>query len=491
MGGVRTALYNFLYARNQNGSFILRIEDTDRNRYVEGAEEYIINSLRWCGLNYDEGAGKGGNYGPYRQSERKELYRRFAEQMVQEGNAYYAFDTERELEELRERLKLQKSDIQHYNALTRGDMKNSLTLSEKEVKALIDRGNSYVIRFKMPEERQIAVTDLIRGKVEVNSGRLDDKILFKSDGMPTYHLANVVDDHEMKISHVIRGEEWLPSLPLHVLLYEALGWKNEMPVFAHLPLILKPNGKGKLSKRDGEKVGFPVFPLRWTDPKTGEVYPGSEDSGYLPEAYLNILAFLGWNPGTERELYAIDDMIKSFDLEKVGKAGSRFDPDKARWFNHQYLMKKPGEELAELFMPVLKERGCKPPIDYVAKVCSLVKKRINFVHDLWDQSYFFFTPPEEYDAKLVGKKWTEDSPVILRDLKEILSQLEPFRAEAIKDSIHKFSDEKGLSIGQIMLPLRISLVGTGMGPDVAKIVELIGKEETIKRIERAASEIRN
>jgi glutamyl-tRNA synthetase len=329
LGGVRTALYNYLFARKNNGTFILRIEDTDRTRYIEGAEKYIINSLKWCGLDFDEGVEQGGDYAPYRQSERYRLYRHHAQKMVQEGTAYYAFDTAEELNAMRERLKEQKSDIQQYNAVTREEMKNSLTLSEDEVKYRIDKGEPYVVRFKMTEDQHIVVNDLIRGEVEVNTNQLDDKILFKSDGMPTYHLANVVDDHEMKISHVIRGEEWLPSLPLHFMLYEALGWEDELPVFAHLPLILKPNGNGKLSKRDGEKHGFPVFPMKWKDPETGEVFKGYKESGYLPEAFVNMLAFLGWNPGTDRELYTLDELIESFDLEKVGKAGSKFDPDKA------------------------------------------------------------------------------------------------------------------------------------------------------------------
>ncbi len=489
LGGVRTALYNHLFARKNNGTFILRIEDTDRARYIDGAEKYIIDSLKWCGLDFDEGVEKGGDYGPYRQSERHRLYRDYAKKMVQEGSAYYAFDTTEELDAMRERLKEQKSDIQQYNAGTREEMKNSLTLSEEEVKSRIDKGEPYVIRFRIPEDQHIVVNDLIRGEVEVNTNQLDDKILFKSDGMPTYHLANVVDDHEMNISHVIRGEEWLPSLPLHFLLYEALGWKDELPVFAHLPLILKPNGKGKLSKRDGEKHGFPVFPLKWKDPETHEVFKGYKEAGYLPEAFVNILAFLGWNPGTDRELYTLDELIQSFDLEKVGKAGAKFDPEKARWFNHQYLMEKSDDELAELFMPLLKEKRYHPPHEYVRDVCSLVKERVYLIRELWDQSCFFFRPPEEYDQKMVKKKWKEHTTDLMKELKEKLQKLDEWQAEKIKNAVKQLIEEKKVGMGQVMLPLRISLVGKGMGPDVDKIAEMIGREETLSRIDRAVKEI--
>jgi glutamyl-tRNA synthetase len=485
MGGVRTALFNYLFARKHQGRFVLRIEDTDRTRYVEGAEQYIMNSLGWCGLDFDEGIEEGGPYGPYRQSERHELYRRSAEQMVRDGTAYYAFDTAEELDALRERLKEQKSDIQQYNAVTRGDMKNSLSLSREEVKQKIDSGEPYVIRFKMPEQQHIVVNDRIRGEVEVNTNQLDDKILFKSDGLPTYHLANVVDDHEMKITHVIRGEEWLPSLPLHFMLYEALGWKDDMPDFAHLPLILKPDGKGKLSKRDGQKKGFPVFPMQWTDPETKETFPGYKESGYLPEAFINILAFLGWNPGTEQELYTMDELIHSFDLDKVGKAGSKFDPDKAKWFNHQHLMQKSDDELAQLFLPVLREKGVEASHQYVKKVCSLVKERVYLVHEIWEQSYFFFQPPREYDARMVKKKWKENTPELLGELKQRLAGLEHFEAGAIKQTVKDLTREKEVGMGQVMLPFRITLVGTGMGPDVAVIAGMIGREETLRRMEKA------
>jgi len=489
MGGVRTALFNYLFARKHGGTFVLRIEDTDQTRYVAGAEEYIMDSLHWCGLGFDEGVEQGGPYGPYRQSERRELYQKYAEKMVQDGTAYYAFDTSQELEAMREQLKEQKSDIQQYNAITRGEMKNSLSLSEEEIKEKFEAGEPYVIRFKMPEEQHITVNDRIRGEVEVNTNQLDDKVLFKSDGLPTYHLANVVDDHEMKITHVIRGEEWLPSLPLHFLLYEALGWKEEMPEFAHLPLILKPDGKGKLSKRDGQRKGFPVFPMRWTDPETKETFPGYKESGYLPEAFINILAFLGWNPGTEQELYTLDELIQSFELDKVGKAGSKFDPDKAKWFNHQHMMQKTDEELARLFMPVLKEKGIEASQEYVARVCSLVKERVYLIHEMWDQSYFFFQPPREYDAKMVKKKWKGNTPELLNALQERLAAMENFEAGPIKQTVKELTAEKEVGMGQVMLPFRITLVGTGMGPDVAEIAEMIGRNETLQRMEKAIEKI--
>ena len=489
MGGVRTALFNYLFARKYNGTFVLRIEDTDKTRYVEGAEQYIMNSLEWCGLSSDEGIVQGGDYGPYRQSERKELYKKYAEELIENGKAYYAFDTTEELDAMRQRLKDQKSDIQQYNAVTRRDMKNSLTLSEEEVQKKIEKNEPYVIRFKMAEDQHIVVNDRIRGEVEMNTNQLDDKILFKSDGMPTYHLANVIDDHEMKISHVIRGEEWLPSLPLHFLLYEAFGWKDEMPEFAHLPLILNPSGKGKLSKRDGQKQGFPVFPMKWTDPETNETFPGYKESGYLAEAFINILALLGWNPGTDKEMFTMDELIETFDLDKVGKAGSKFDPDKAKWFNHQYLINKSDSELAGMFIPIIEQKGFSASEDFAEKICSMVKERINFIHDLWDQAWFFFQAPEEYDQKMVKKKWKEHTPHLLSELKNRLQDLEEFTAENIKETAKNITEEKELGMGQVMFPFRLTLVGTGMGPDVAEIAVMIGKKETIRRIEKAVDEI--
>ena len=490
MGGVRTALFNYLFARKHNGTFVLRIEDTDQTRYVEGAEQYIMDSLEWCGLSSDEGVVQGGDYGPYRQSERKQLYKKYAEQLIENGKAYYAFDTTEELDAMRQRLKDQKSDIQQYNAVTRREMKNSLSLPAEEVQKKIKNNEPYVIRFKMAEDQHIVVNDRIRGEVEMNTNQLDDKILFKSDGMPTYHLANVIDDHEMKISHVIRGEEWLPSLPLHFLLYEAFGWKDEMPEFAHLPLILNPSGKGKLSKRDGQKQGFPVFPMKWTDPETKETFPGYKESGYLPEAFINILALLGWNPGTDQEMFSLDELIKTFDLDKVGKAGSKFDPDKAKWFNHQYLINKSDSELAEMFLPIIENKGFSASKDFVEKICGMVKERINFIHDLWEQSWFFFQAPEEYDQKMVKKKWKEHTPHLLSELKNRLQKLEEFTAENIKETAKNITEEKELGMGQVMFPFRLTLVGAGMGPDVAEIAVMIGKEETIRRIEKAVDEIK-
>lgn len=389
IGGVRTALYNYLFAKRNNGTFILRIEDTDQLRYVPGAEEYIIESLKWCGIRYDEGPGIGGDYGPYRQSERQNLYRDFANQLIDNGYAYYAFDTPQELEEMRERLKAEKSDSQQYDVKTRGGMTNSLTLSQDETQHRISSGEPYVIRIKIPENEIIVVNDLIRGKVEVRSELLDDKVLFKSDGMPTYHLANIVDDHLMDISHVIRGEEWLPSAPLHVFLYRCFKW--EAPQFAHLPLLLKPDGNGKLSKRDGDRLGFPVFPLKWEDPISRDVSSGYRESGYFPEAFINMLALLGWNPGTEQEIFSLEELTKEFSLERVGKSGSKFDPDKAKWFNHKYLVEISNTKLAEQFAPYIAERGITVDLGFVEKVVEIIKERANFVSDFWEQSSFFFT----------------------------------------------------------------------------------------------------
>ncbi|MCD4731614.1 MAG: glutamate--tRNA ligase, partial [Bacteroidales bacterium] len=405
IGGVRTALYNYLFAKKHGGKMVLRIEDTDQNRFVEGAEDYILESLNWCGIKFDEGIHKGGPYGPYKQSERKDKYKVYAEKLVKSGNAYFAFDTPEYLESLRKRLEQEKALNTSYSSFCRMDMANSLTLTNQEVQSKIDSGVPYVIRFKMPENEEVRFTDIIRGEVVVNTSTLDDKVLFKSDGMPTYHLANIVDDYLMKISHVIRGEEWLPSLPLHVLLYTALGWKDSMPEFAHMPLTLKPDGKGKLSKRDGDRLGFPVFPLEWKNPQTGEISSGYRESGYFPEAFINILAFLGWNPGTEQEIFSMAELIQTFSLERVGKAGSRFDPEKARWYNHQYLINRSNDELAQLYQPILKEKGFSANDDFVAKLVELIKERANFVKDFWEQSFYFFEAPVEYDAKMIKKGW--------------------------------------------------------------------------------------
>ena len=485
IGGVRTALYNYLFARKHNGTMILRIEDTDRTRFVEGAEEYILESFKWCGIEFDEGVHVGGAFGPYRQSERKEMYRQYAEQLVASGHAYYAFDTPEELEELRKRLETEKVSNTSYSPSSRQMMKNSLTMKEEEVQAKLDDGAEFVVRFKMPENETISFSDLIRGDISVNTSTLDDKVLFKSDGMPTYHLANIVDDHLMEISHVIRGEEWLPSLPLHILLYKAFNW--EAPEFAHMPLTLKPDGKGKLSKRDGDRLGFPVFPLEWKNPQTGEVSSGYRESGYFPEAFLNILAFLGWNPGTEQEIFSIDELIEAFSIERVGKAGSRFDPEKAKWYNHQYLMLKSDAELADLWMPELKERGVATSIDFATKVVALVKERADFVKDFWEHASFFFNAPESYDEKMLKKRWKEDSANMLNNICNLLQNTEPFTSSEIHNRINDFLQENNLGMGQVMPLIRLALVGSGKGPGVTEMMEVLGKEEVIIRINQLIS----
>jgi len=484
IGGVRTALFNYLFARHHNGSFILRIEDTDQNRYVPGAEQYIIESLKWCGMFYDEGVDKGGAFAPYRQSERKDIYSNYAFELIKNGSAYYAFDTPDELEAMRERLIAQKSDNQQYNAATRSSMKNSLTLSEAEVQDRLKSGEPYVIRFKMPDNEELEVIDIIRGKVCFNTALLDDKVLYKSDGMPTYHLANIVDDHLMEISHVIRGEEWLPSLPLHVLLYRSFGWLDTMPEFAHLPLLLKPDGKGKLSKRDGDQMGFPVFPLEWSDPKTGEISMGYRESGYFVEAFVNMLALLGWNPGTEQEIFSLNELVAAFSLERAGKSGSKFDPEKAKWFNHQYLQHKTNTELAGLFEPLLQQKGISESLDKIAKICGLVKERANFVSEIWDHSYYFFIAPEKYDQNTVKKQWKNESPEIMSAIRNIICHTEPFDALILETDIKAYLEANQMGMGKVMNPLRLLLVGTGFGVHLFDIMEVIGKNETLKRIDK-------
>ncbi len=488
IGGVRTALYNYLFAKKNAGAFILRIEDTDQTRFVPGAEKYIINSLKWCGIKYDEGPDVGGDFGPYRQSDRKEIYRKYAEQLVTESKAYYAFDTAVELEAMREKLKAEGSSNQQYGPATRNEMKNSLTLGEEETQKRIEGGEPYVIRVKMPNDKTIVVNDLIRGKVEVQTNLLDDKVLFKSDGMPTYHLANIVDDHLMEISHVIRGEEWLPSTPLHVLLYRHFGW--EAPEFAHLPLLLKPDGNGKLSKRDGDRLGFPVFPLQWTDPKTEAVSSGYREDGYFPEAFINMLALLGWSPGTDKELFNLEELTESFSIEKVGKSGSKFDPAKAKWFNHQYLIQKSDDELAELFLPELELKGVQADKAFVAKVVGMIKERAEFVKDFWGQTSFFFQAPEEYDSKVVKKRWKENTPDMMKGLLEVISGIEDFKADVIKPEIVKYIESKELGMGVVMNALRLVLVGGGFGPDLMMIAEMLGKGEVLKRIEAGIANIK-
>lgn len=482
IGGVRTALYNYLFAKQQGGDFILRIEDTDSQRFVPGAEEYIIEALTWLGIRFDEGVSFGGNYGPYRQSERKEIYRKYKDELLEKGLAYIAFDTPEELESKRN----ETANFQ-YDASTRMQMRNSLTLPKEEVDALIAGGGQYVVRIKIEPDQQIMVNDLIRGEVVVNSSVLDDKVLYKSaDQLPTYHLANIVDDHLMEVTHVIRGEEWLPSAPLHVLLYRYLGWEESMPRFAHLSLLLKPEGNGKLSKRDGDRLGFPVFPLEWKDPKTEDISSGYRESGYLPEAVVNFLVLLGWNPGNDQEMMAMDELIRLFDLLHCSKSGAKFDYEKGKWFNHQYLQKKSNREVAELFIPVLKEQGIEnvEPA-YVEKVAGLMKERVNFVKELWDVSSFFFKAPEVYDEKTAKKRWKADSPAMLTELIEVFRTCEPFDSAGTEEVVKVWIESKGYHLGNIMNATRLALVGEGKGPHIFDITEALGKEETIGRLQRA------
>lgn len=488
IGGVRTALYNYLFAKQLGGDFLLRIEDTDQTRFVPGAEDYIVEALTWLGLQFDEGVHVGGEYGPYRQSERKDLYKAYADELIEKGWAYYAFDTAEELDSIRKSYEAEKKNFQ-YDSSTRMQMKNSLTLNESETKGRIQSGEPFVIRFKFPENTEIFLKDLIRGDVRVNSNTLDDKVLFKSDGMPTYHLANIVDDHLMKITHVIRGEEWLPSAPLHVMLYKAFGWEDTMPQFAHLPLLLKPDGNGKLSKRDGDRLGFPVFPLQWTDPKSGEISSGYREQGYFPEAVINILAFLGWNPGTEQEIFSLEELIKVFSLDRISKSGAKFDLEKAKWFNHQYLLRKSAEEIADLFLPILIEKGISIQKDRVIKICDLSKDRVNFVNELWDQTSFFFVAPNAYDEQVVKKRWKEDTPEHLRKISEIIANASTFERDPLHDQVAEYISSNQLNMGQVMNCLRLSLVGEAKGPDLFEIITLLGREETILRIAKAIHSI--
>jgi glutamyl-tRNA synthetase len=473
-----------LFAKKHGGDFLLRIEDTDQNRFVQGAEEYIIESLKWCGLVPDEGVGFGGSMGPYRQSERKPIYKKYADSLIENGFAYYAFDTAEELDEIRKEAEAKK-DVFSYDLHTRDRLKNSLTLSPELVQQKLDSGEHYVIRFKMPENRDIVEEDLIRGRVSFNTNQLDDKVLFKSDGMPTYHLANVVDDYLMQITHVIRGEEWLPSMPLHILLYESLGISENRPRFSHLPLILKPEGKGKLSKRDGDKMGFPVFPLLWKDPETGESYRGYREDGYFPEAFVNMLALLGWNSGTEQEFFSMDELIESFDLSRVVKSGARFDPEKANWFNRHYLQQKSAAELAQLFLPILNGKGISPELELLERIIGMIKERCEFVNDIWTQAHFFFQAPESYDEKTVKSKWKPDTSEKLQAITELFETITEWKAELIKEIFSAFMTAKEWGFGAVMVPIRLALVGGSSGPDLFEICEIIGKEETIGRIEKA------
>lgn len=481
IGGVRTALYNYLFARQHGGDLIFRIEDTDSNRFVPGAEEYIIESFKWLGIQFDEGVSFGGDHGPYRQSERRDIYKKYVRQLLDAGKAYIAFDTPAELEAKRAEI----PNFQ-YDAHTRGMMRNSLTLPQEEVDRLIAEGQQYVVRFKIEPDEDVHVNDLIRGDVVINSSILDDKVLYKSaDELPTYHLANIVDDHLMEVTHVIRGEEWLPSAPLHVLLYRAFGWADTMPAFAHLPLLLKPDGKGKLSKRDGDRLGFPVFPLEWHDPKTGEVSRGFREEGYLPEAVLNFLALLGWNPGNDQELMTLDEMVRLFDIHRCSKAGARFDYVKGIWFNHEYILKMSDERVAEMFMPVLKEHGIDAPMDKVVTVVGMMKGRVNFVKELWDTCKFFFVAPTEYDPKTVQKRWKPDSAEMMTRLADLLESLDDFSLENQERVVMKWIEDNGLHTGNIMNAFRLTLVGEGKGPHMFDISSVLGKEETIARMRRA------
>ena len=488
IGGVRTALFNYLFAKKNKGTFILRIEDTDQARYVRGAEEYIIEALNWCGINFDEGVINGGPHAPYRQSERKKIYLEYAEILLDKGLAYLAFDSPEELDALRKEAEQSKRAFT-YNALNRDQLNNSLALSKQELKEKIQEGVPYVIRYRMPDDHWIEFHDIVRGKVEVNARTLDDKILLKADGMPTYHLANVVDDHLMEISHVIRGEEWLPSTPLHVLLYEGFGWDKSMPQYAHMPLTLKPDGKGKLSKRDGDRLGFPVFPLNWTQPGTGEVFSGYRESGYFPEAFINILAMLGWNPGTEQEIFSMEELIETFDLERIVKAGSRFDPEKARWFNHQYLVKKSDAELAEWFGSELRKRKLTFDAEYIAKALSLIKERAFLLPELWEQSWFFFTRPDVYDEKVIKKVWNQDSASLISEVRALLESVIPFTATAIETAIKELVNKREIGFGKVMTPLRLILVGSNLGPGLIDIMEVLGKEEVLVRIDAGLEKI--
>jgi glutamyl-tRNA synthetase len=507
IGGVRTALFNYLFAKKNNGTFILRIEDTDQNRYVANAEQYIIDALNWCGIPPDETIGKNEKFGPYRQSERKDLYKKYAKELINSGNAYYAFDTTEALDSERKGHEEKgKTFIYNWHNREKGRLTNSLVLSKEEVQTRIDNGDKYVVRFKMhnPEDGEdatIGTTDIIRGHVSFKKGILDDKILFKSDGMPTYHLANIVDDHFMEISHVIRGEEWLPSVPLHISLYNAFGWK--VPEFAHLPLILKPTGKGKLSKRDGDKLGFPVFPLAYTNEETKEVSKGFKEAGYFSETVVNFLAFLGWNPGTEQEIFSLEELVKDFDLNRVNKAGARFDPAKTKWYNQQYLQATSNEELATLYIEklnvILNESEesesfksfnfAQDDKNYVVKVVSLIKERATFVSDFWNLSNFFFQAPTSYDAKASKKQWKEETPVIVNSLIDVLSSIEDYTSQNIENIVKAWLTEKELGFGKVMPPFRLALVGTMSGPHLFDITEMIGKEETINRLQSAIEKI--
>ena len=481
IGGVRTALYNYLFARQHGGDLVFRIEDTDSNRFVPGAEEYIIESFRWLGIKFDEGVSFGGEHGPYRQSERRSIYKKYVDQLLAADKAYIAFDTPEQLE-------AKRAEIQNfqYDARTRSEMTNSLTLPKEEVERRIADGEQYVVRFKVEPGIEVHIDDMIRGHVVIKSDILDDKVLYKSaDELPTYHLANIVDDHLMEITHVIRGEEWLPSAPLHVLLYRAFGWEDTMPTFAHLPLLLKPEGKGKLSKRDGDRLGFPVFPLEWHDPKTGDISSGYRESGYFPEAVVNFLALLGWNPGTEQELFTLDELVEAFDIHKCSKAGARFDYQKGIWFNHEYMLKKSNEEVANLFAPIVANNGVDETMERITQVVAMMKDRVNFVKELWPLCSFFFIAPTEYDEKTVKKRWKADSAKVMSELADVLESIDDFSVEGQEPVVMKWVEEKGCKLGDVMNAFRLTLVGIGKGPGMFDISAFLGKEETLKRMRKA------
>ncbi|MDG1528439.1 MAG: glutamate--tRNA ligase [Polaribacter sp.] len=486
IGGVRTALFNYLFAKKHGGTFVLRIEDTDQTRYVANAEQYIIDALNWCNIPFDEGPNNNEKFGPYRQSERKDLYKQYADILIEKGWAYYAFDSSEQLDFHRKNHEA-KGKTFIYNWHNRLKLNNSLSLSKEEVNSKLSAGEKYVIRFKTPQDETLIINDEIRGTIKIDTNTLDDKVLFKSDGMPTYHLANIVDDYLMEISHVIRGEEWLPSMPLHILLYRAFDW--ESPKFAHLPLILKPIGKGKLSKRDGDKLGFPVFPLEYTNEQTGDVSRGYKEDGYFADAFINMLALLGWNPGTEQELFSLEELIQVFDLKRVSKSGAKFSPEKTNWFNQQYMQSKTNSELTDLFLPILKEKQVDAEKDYVQKVVSLIKERAVFVADFWCLSDFFFQSPAEYDAKASKKNWKEETPELMNELITVLKNIEGFSSTNTETLIKEWITNKEIGFGKVMQPLRLSLVGKLAGPHLFDIIEMIGKNETINRIENAIQKL--
>ncbi len=486
IGGVRTALFNYLFAKKYNGTFVLRIEDTDQTRYVKNAEQYIVDALEWCNIPFDEGPNNNEKFGPYRQSERKELYQKYANILLEKGWAYYAFDTAEELDAHRKNHE-ENGKTFTYNWHNREKLNSSLRLSSEEVEAKLKAGDKYVVRFKTPQDETLILEDEIRGKIKIDTNVLDDKVLFKSDGMPTYHLANIVDDHLMEISHVIRGEEWLPSMALHILLYRAFDWKA--PKFAHLPLILKPVGKGKLSKRDGDKLGFPVFPLEYTNEQTADVSRGYKEDGYFNDAFINMLALLGWNPGTEQEIFSLEELVEAFDLSRVSKSGAKFSPDKTKWFNQQYLQTKSNEELTDLYIPILEEKGITADKNFTQKIVSLIKERATFVADFWELSSFFFENPSEYDEKAAKKQWKETTSELMQELITVISNIEDFTIENAQTEIKGWITSKEIGFGKVMQPLRLSLVGKLAGPDLFDIMTMIGKENTIARIKNAIEKL--